>query len=131
MGYFYIYIGSVSLFTACEGGGGRMATTTKKRMSNLLLGNRQRVQGAVMFICLAAFVVLSVVAPLRQRDVAANTTKQVLDCHVTGVVVHTHNESCYDEDGELVCTLPELDLHTRYDSYYTEERTLVCITKRC
>lgn len=35
------------------------------------------------------------------------------------VVVHTHNEYCYDAQGNLVCALPEVQAHQHDDSCYT------------
>ena len=35
------------------------------------------------------------------------------------VVVHQHDSACWDENGSLVCTLPEIELHRHTDSCYT------------
>ena len=46
--------------------------------------------------------------------------KSVLACHVEAdVVVHKHDSACWDENGSLVCTLPEIELHRHTDSCYT------------
>ncbi len=45
---------------------------------------------------------------------------------VPGVVVHTHNDYCYDGDGKLICRLPEAEAHTHTAECYQERRTLVC-----
>ena len=46
--------------------------------------------------------------------------KRVLACQVEAdVVVHQHDSACWDENGSLVCTLPEIELHRHTDSCYT------------
>ena len=46
--------------------------------------------------------------------------KSVLACQVEAdVVVHKHDSACWDENGSLVCTLPEIELHRHTDSCYT------------
>ena len=46
--------------------------------------------------------------------------KSVLACKVEAdVVVHQHDSACWDENGSLVCTLPEIELHRHTDSCYT------------
>lgn len=46
--------------------------------------------------------------------------KSVLACKVEAdIVVHKHDSACWDENGSLVCTLPEIELHRHTDSCYT------------
>ncbi len=45
---------------------------------------------------------------------------------VPGPVVHTHNDYCRDDDGKLICRLPEVEAHAHTDDCYQERRTLVC-----
>lgn len=46
--------------------------------------------------------------------------KRVLACKVEAdVVVHQHDSACWDENGSLVCTLPEIELHRHTDNCYT------------
>ena len=42
------------------------------------------------------------------------------------VLLHQHNEFCYNDRGELICTLPELESHTHGPDCYQEKRTLLC-----
>ena len=103
-----------------------MATTAKKRMTSLLLDNKNRTRSIILFVCVSVFICLSVASILRRRGIAQVHTEQVLDCPVTSMVAHTHNADCYDKDGNLVCPLPEIKLHVHDDSCYTITRTLVC-----
>ncbi len=41
-------------------------------------------------------------------------------------VIHTHDKTCYSEDGTLICALPELEAHRHTSRCYREEQRLVC-----
>ena len=49
-----------------------------------------------------------------------------LSCDPDGVVAHTHDDWCYDEEGNLICTLPELEEHQHTDDCLDSEGNLVC-----
>lgn len=42
------------------------------------------------------------------------------------VVIHTHDSFCYDQQGELICTLEEHTAHTHGAECYREHRELIC-----
>lgn len=79
-----------------------------------------------LFTCLALFVAVSTWMALRMTGSAFVQTKQVLDCTYSGVAAHTHTTDCYDENGDLVCPLPERELHQHDESCYDEEGNLIC-----
>ena len=83
-----------------------------------------------MILCLSLVVSFGTFAGLRKDAIAKTYTRQVLECPYTAEgaerVAHTHNADCYDESGNLVCTLPELEAHTHSDACYLESVTLVC-----
>ncbi len=41
-------------------------------------------------------------------------------------VLHTHDENCYDNDGNLICPLEEIEEHRHTEECYSIERVLVC-----
>lgn len=41
-------------------------------------------------------------------------------------IIHTHDEFCYDNNGNLICELSELEEHTHSGSCYREKSTLIC-----
>ena len=49
-----------------------------------------------------------------------------LVCGYADFVAHTHDSSCYGEDGTLICPLEERKPHTHTESCYQETETLVC-----
>ena len=103
-----------------------MGDSIKKRIADLLSSSKRQ-NAYLRLLALAAVAVAIVVAiGLMQNGVAMVHTEVVLDCHATPGVAHTHNVDCYDDNGNLVCPLPEVELHTHDDSCYRETRTLVC-----
>ena len=47
-------------------------------------------------------------------------------CGYADFVVHEHDASCYDEEGVLICPLEEIKAHTHSISCYEETRVLTC-----
>ena len=50
----------------------------------------------------------------------------VLVCGQADFVVHTHDRSCYDADGNLACLIPEMEAHEHTDECYAVEKLLIC-----
>ena len=99
-----------------------------------------------VFLCLAMLVSLSTGLVLRHPSAAMTNPARTLTCKASAhthdascydgsgalvcgqadYLVHLHNEDCYDANGKLLCTLPEIGVHFHGDSCYTEERKLLC-----
>ena len=83
-----------------------------------------------LILCLSLIVSIGTFAVFHKKAVAKTYIRQVLDCPLAtegaGLVVHTHNDDCFDENHNLVCTLPELEAHTHTDACYTEVPVQVC-----
>ncbi len=47
-------------------------------------------------------------------------------CGYADYIVHTHDENCYDEDGELVCEMEEVLAHVHKESCFEKQMVLVC-----
>ena len=103
-----------------------MPTQVRKQIARLLSNKQRRNQYLVALSLLALVVSLGVASALTQQGHAATQEVRVLDCPVTGTVAHTHDDSCYDKDGNLVCPLPEVEAHVHDDSCYAEDRILIC-----
>ena len=106
----------------------RPTDRVRREVSRAIRSRKIRLENARLLAVLAVFVVLAVAGITMQNGRAIVHEERVLDCPVAadGAVAHTHDDSCYDEEGRLVCQLPEVELHTHDDSCYTEERSLVC-----
>ena len=107
---------------------GRQTSRVRREAKRAIRSMKIRRENAQVFAVLAVFVSLAVAGILMQHGRAMTHEERVLDCPVAadGAVAHAHDESCYDEEGRLVCQLPEVELHVHDDSCYTEERTLAC-----
>ena len=103
---------------------GNRGMGTESRVSSVLR-DRKWLRGKRAVLCvMGLFITLGVAGLLMENVMAAKSKERVLDCPVTTAVAHHHDSSCYDESGELVCTLPVQDLHTHTKSCY--ERKLTC-----
>ena len=103
-----------------------MKNQTRRHIRRINKAQRQRHYVVAVFACVALVLATGVAFALRGNGRAATHQEQVLSCPVTGTVAHTHDGNCYDADGNLVCTLPEVEYHVHDDSCYSEETTLVC-----
>ena len=100
--------------------------TFNEMLSALLRSNRRHVRYLQVLVILAAFVAVVVPLSMRQSGVAMTTTETRLSCHYAGSGAHTHNDDCYDEQGNLVCPLAEKPFHTHTSDCYATERVLTC-----
>ena len=97
--------------------------------------NRRRTAYLSLVVCLAILVTAGVAGAFHLTGIA-KTYHAVLTCtaepkHGPGYAdffVHTHNEDCYDENGNLWCTLPEIEAHEHDASCYTTTLELICTT---
>lgn len=103
-----------------------LAPTLDMLEAELAREHHRRNHIIVAFAMVAIAVSLSVAYTLRQGGLAFTREVQVLDCSYDGEAVHTHDAYCYDEDGNLVCTMPEMELHVHDDDCYDEEGNLIC-----
>ncbi len=107
-----------------------------------------------VFLCLAVIVAFGTVTTLKLYGQAMTHKADVLacshevhehteDCYEENAeggreiicgyadyVIHTHNDSCYDAKGSLVCVLGEHKEHKHTAECYTTEKVLVCGEER-
>ncbi|MBR1829558.1 MAG: hypothetical protein IJ781_08630, partial [Atopobiaceae bacterium] len=103
-----------------------MKSPTWRHIARIANSNRRHRSTIMLLSALAVLLVLCVGLALRQNGRAATGQEQVLSCPVTGTVAHHHDDSCYDAEGNLACTRPEVERHVHDDSCYQEQTTLVC-----
>ncbi len=106
-----------------------MKKTIERQISRILKENRNHRAWVAAVLALAIVVSLGTVAVLRMPGIAMTGQTRVLDCPYadgSAVLAHTHNDDCYDAEGNLVCTLPEIPEHHHDESCYTVENVLVC-----
>ena len=83
---------------------------------------RRRWHGLTAVLATAAAVLTLCVMVL--PAVTLENTPQALACHLDDL--HTHTDSCYDEEGELVCGYADFVAHTHDSSCYGEDGALIC-----
>lgn len=83
---------------------------------------RRRWHGLTAVLATAAAVLTLCVMVL--PAVTLENTPQALACHLDDL--HTHTDSCYDEEDELVCGYADFVAHTHDSSCYGEDGTLIC-----
>lgn len=103
-----------------------MAGSIKTRVAQLLASHKRHARYLGVLSMVALLVAFGVEMGLRRIGITMTIETRVLDCPYDGNGAHTHDESCYDQAGELVCPLEERELHTHDDSCYAEERVLAC-----
>ena len=102
-----------------------MAGNIRGHIAGLLQTSKRHTRYVGILALLAVVVAFGVTMGLRRNGRAATITETVLDCHAAAGVAHTHNADCYD-GGDLVCPLQERELHVHDDSCYDEEGNLTC-----
>ena len=121
------------------------------QVSRYLASQRKRQIGYRILTCMAAVVVFCTVYALilpaitmsneltcgmenHQHDescyaLAAVVPQPELVCDTSdlpGLLLHTHNSYCYDNNGDLICTLTEREAHQHGRSCYQEHQNLIC-----
>ncbi len=104
----------------------RNDSATQGRLSAMIQRARSHNRFLAVLSCLAVAVAVIVSASIMMNAFALLSKERVLDCQFTGEAAHTHNEDCYDKDGNLVCTLPERAKHAHTGDCYDEEGNLIC-----
>ena len=59
------------------------------------------------------------------KDAEGHQTNELI-CPYADFVLHKHDASCYDSNGNLICPIPENEGHKHTDACYTEQKVLVC-----
>ena len=123
-----------------------MESFIMKQASRFLREQKNNKNWHKVMVCLAAIVIVGVVAALTMPGQALTHKVKLLVCHqevhqhtadclnekgdlVCGYadyLIHAHNEDCYDAEGNLVCTLPEVYPHEHAADCYDENGALVC-----
>ena len=103
-----------------------MKSPTRRHAKRIIRSDKRHRETLALFGIVSMLVVACVAFAFRLNGRAQTHEVQVLECPVTGTVAHHHDGSCYDDNGNLICTLPEIDAHVHTDACYDEQTTLVC-----
>ncbi|MCI9003998.1 MAG: fibro-slime domain-containing protein [Lachnospiraceae bacterium] len=124
-----------------------MESPILKQIAKFLQDKKKYKRWLAVFVCLAVVVGFATTAALKMRGKAMTHDERVLNCKLqvhqhaetcydqekniicgyADYVVHKHNDDCYDpHNGNLVCTLPEVEAHQHTDECYQEQQALAC-----
>ncbi len=106
----------------------------QNKENEMMNRNRWSCRTRVVAVMLAVLVFLSVIYSLRQSGTALTGDGTQLCCTFTpeagegyaDFAVHTHTADCYDQNGVLICPLPEIPFHTHTEECFEETRVLRC-----
>ena len=104
------------------------------KMRELLTAKRRRGWYLALTLVLAVLVTAGVGGLFHQPAVAKTYQVTALTCTAeapagpgyAGYYVHTHNEDCFDGNGNLVCPLPEIKAHVHDETCYTTKAVQTC-----
>lgn len=99
-----------------------------------------RVMGAVVVFCTTYALILPAITMEKDTicgmeehehsedcySMQASQTLQCLDSFSDRMVLHSHADLCYDADGELICSLPQILPHSHSSDCYAQNSVIVC-----
>lgn len=95
----------------------------KNRMQEYIQEHKLRRRWLKITASLGAFAVVVTAAAMILPAITMENAPQMLECQIG---VHTHKDSCYDAEGNIVCGYADFVVHTHNDSCYAEDGTLIC-----
>ena len=95
-----------------------------RELKKLLSAKKQYKRYVALLLCLSLMVGLATFSALTRKGEALTHQKRVLECAwkptegeaYADYCAHTHNDDCYNEQGILVCPLPEIPAHYHTDA---------------
>ena len=105
-----------------------------KRMSEFMRTRREQRRHLALLLVLSLLVTAGIAEAFHHKAIAKTYQKAVLNCTAVpmegpayaGFFVHTHNDDCYDENGNLVCPLPEIKAHEHGADCYITTAVQTC-----
>ena len=124
-----------------------MESPILRQISKFLQDKKRYKRWLAVFVCLAVVVGFATTAALKMRGKAMTHDERVLACKLqvhqhteacydqekniicgyADFVIHKHNDDCYDpNNGNLACTLPEVEAHQHTEECYQAQEALAC-----
>ena len=94
-----------------------------RKLREYIRQSRQRRRWRRLTAVLATAAAVLTLCVMVLPAVTMESTPQTLACQLD---LHTHTDSCYDEEGELLCGYAGFAAHTHDSSCYGEDGTLIC-----
>ena len=111
-----------------------MGESLLKQIAGMLKRIRTERRWLAGMAVLSLLVIIAAVGGVRLHGVARTYQKKVLECTYTapvgpgyaGYAIHVHNSDCCDENGILICPLPQIMEHRHTDGCLVSARNLIC-----
>lgn len=83
---------------------------------------------AIVVFCTIYALILPAITLEKQKDEDSRETaaEQSLNCTLESLQIHSHTDSCRDEEGNLICGYADYVVHQHESSCYDEEENLKC-----
>ena len=94
-----------------------------RKLREYIRQSRQRRRWRRLTVVLATAAAVLTLCVMVLPAVTMESTPQTLACQLD---LHTHTDSCYDEEGKLLCGYADFAAHTHDSSCYGEDGTLIC-----
>ena len=95
----------------------------KNRIQEYMREHRLRKRWYKLTAVLAAAAVVVTGTAMILPAVTMENSPQMLECQLD---IHTHSDSCYDENGNVTCGYADFVVHTHDSACYAEDGTLIC-----
>lgn len=95
----------------------------KNRIQEYMQEHKLRKRWLKITASLGALAIVATAAAMILPAITMENTPQMLECQLD---VHTHTDSCYDAEDNIICGYADFVVHTHNDSCYAEDGTLIC-----
>ena len=99
------------------------APDEKARIQEYIREHKLRKRWHKLTAVLAAVAVVVTAAVMILPAITMENEPEMLQCQLD---LHTHTDSCYDAEGNLICGYADFVVHTHDESCYAEDGTLIC-----
>ena len=95
----------------------------KNKIKEYMREHRLRKRWLKITASLGALAIIATAAAMILPAITMENAAQVLECQID---IHTHTDSCYDAEGNIICGYADFVVHTHNASCYAEDGTLIC-----
>ena len=96
----------------------------KNKIQEYIQEHKLRKRWMKITASLGALAVIVTATAMILPAITMENAPQMLECQID---VHTHTDSCYNAEGNVICGYADFVVHTHNDSCYAEDGTLICL----
>lgn len=95
----------------------------KKKIQEYIRENKLRRRWYKLTAILASAAIVVTGIAMILPAITMENSPQMLECQID---VHTHTDSCYGDEGNIICGYADFVVHMHDGSCYAEDGTLIC-----